>query len=189
LRHNLAGDQVANHAKCEREGIVGVPIRYAKLGFESATREKGDDRMKRQLRTLGPILVILCFATIGAQWVHAQIIDEIQAHLDHSFVVGNTTLPPGDYIFRVAQDSELAVMTVTSANGKTVVDVLVQQTTADHTPVHSELTFRKYGNTEFLNKIFERGSKDGAQVTETGRQEEHFVKEHLQATEHTEVQK
>jgi len=145
--------------------------------------------MKSHLRKLGPILVSLFLATVGAQWVHAQITDEIQAHLDHSFVVGNTTLPPGDYTFRVEQDSELAVMTVTSTTGKTTVDVLVQQTTANHTPVHSELTFRKYGNTEFLNKVFERGSKDGAQVTETGRQEEHFAKESLQATEHTEVQK
>jgi len=81
------------------------------------------------------------------------------------------------------------VMTATSTNDKTSVEFPVRDTTADHTPSHSELTFRKYGNTEFLNRIFEMGSKDGEEITETGTQEARFVKQHQHAVEHTEVQK
>jgi hypothetical protein len=145
--------------------------------------------MKRHLTVLAPILVGSLFVLVSAQWVRAQITNEIQAHIDHSFIIGNTTLPPGDYTFRMEQDSELGAMTATSADGKTAVDFLVRPTTDNHTPTHSELTFRKYGNVEFLNRIFETGAKDGSRVTETGRQEQRLAKEHQQATEHTEVQK
>ena len=109
--------------------------------------------------------------------------------VDHSFIIGNTTLLPGEYTFRMMQDSDLAVMTATSENDKTSVDFIVRETTADHTPSHSELVFRKYGNTEFLSKIFEGGSKSGGEVTETSRQEARLAKRMQHAMEHTEEQK
>jgi hypothetical protein len=145
--------------------------------------------MKKDLRTLATVLVSLFFVTASAPWLSAQIANEIRAHLDHSFVIGNTTLPPGDYTFRMVQDSDSSVMTVTSQDDKISEEFLVRTTIADHTPKHSELLFRKYGNTEFLNKIFEAGSKSGAEVTETSRQEARLVKHGQHATEHSEEQK
>ncbi|MFZ2002778.1 MAG: hypothetical protein WA239_24380 [Candidatus Sulfotelmatobacter sp.] len=146
--------------------------------------------MKSHLRMLPPVLLIsLLFVTAGAALLNAQIADPIRAHVDHSFIIGNTTLPPGEYTFRMMQDSDLAVMTATSENDKTSVDFIVRETTADHTPSHSELVFRKYGNTEFLSKLFEGGSKSGAEVTETSRQEARLAKQMQHATEHTEEQK
>jgi hypothetical protein len=116
--------------------------------------------VKSHLRTLPPVLLIsLLFVTAGAALLNAQIADPIRAHVDHSFIIGNTTLPPGEYTFRMMQDSDLAVMTATSENDKTSVDFIVRETTADHTPSHSEFGFRKYGNTEFLSKLFEGNQK------------------------------
>jgi hypothetical protein len=145
--------------------------------------------MKTHLRTLAPVLVSLFFVTAGAPWLNAQITNEIRVHLDHTFVIGNTTLPPGEYTFRMMQDSDLSVMTVTGENDKTNVEFIVRETIDDHTPSHSDLVFRKYGNTEFLSKVFEAGSKGGVEVTETSRQEARFVKHGQHATEHTETQK
>ncbi|HEV3513626.1 MAG TPA: hypothetical protein VGS05_18090 [Candidatus Sulfotelmatobacter sp.] len=145
--------------------------------------------MKHYLRLLAPVLVSVLFVSAGIPWLNAQIIEAIRAHVDHSFIIGDTTLPPGDYTFRMAQDSDLAVMTATSENDKTNVGFVVRETIADHTPTHSELAFRKYGNTEFLSKIFERGSKSGVEVTETSRQEARLAKQMQHATEHTEEQK
>ena len=145
--------------------------------------------MKEDLRTLATALVSLFFVTAGVAMVSAQIANEIRAHLDHSFVIGNTTLPPGDYTFRMVQDSDLSVMTVTSQNDKISEEFLVRTTIADHTPKHSEILFRKYGNTEFLNKLFETGSKSGVEVTETSRQESRLVKHGQHATDHSEEQK
>lgn len=145
--------------------------------------------MKNHLRTLAPFLVGLLFATASVPWLNAQITDAIRAHVDHSFIIGNTTLPPGEYTFRMMQDSDLAVMTATSENDKTSVEFIVRETIDDHTPSHSELVFRKYGNTEFLSKLFEGGSKSGAEITETNRQEARLAKHMQHATEHTEEQK
>jgi hypothetical protein len=145
--------------------------------------------MKCYLRTLALALVSLLFVAAGAPWLNAQITDAIRAHVDHSFIIGNTTLPPGEYTFRVMQDSDLEVMTAASENDKTSVDFVVRETTADHTPSHSELVFRKYGSTEFLSKIFEGRSKSGGEVTETSRQEARLAKQMQHATEHTEEQK
>ena len=145
--------------------------------------------MKNHLRTLTPVLVSLLFVSAGAPWLNAQIAGAIRAHVDHSFIIGNTTLPPGEYTFRMMPDSDLAVMTATSENDKTTVEFIVRETIDDHTPSHSELVFRKYGNTEFLSKLFEGGSKTGAEVWETSRQEARFVKHTQRATEHSEAQK
>jgi hypothetical protein len=145
--------------------------------------------MKNHLKTLASVLVSLLFVSAGAPWLNAQIMNPIRAHVEHSFIIGNTTLPPGEYTFRMMQDSELSVMTATSENDKTTVEFIVRETTADHTPTHSELAFRKYGNTEFLSKIFEGGSKSGAEVTETSRQEARLAKQMQHATEHSEEQK
>lgn len=145
--------------------------------------------MTKHLKTLMPAAVSVLFLTAGASGLNAQIMDAIQAHVDHNFIIGDTTLPPGDYTFRIRQDSELTVMTTTSANDKTIVESIVRESVADHTPRHSELFFRKYGNTEFLSKLFEKGSKIGVAVAEAGREEARVAKHGLHGMEHSEEQK
>ncbi len=145
--------------------------------------------MKRYLKAATAMLVGLLFVMLSAPSSNAQIVNNIQAHIEHSFVIGNTTLPPGEYTFQMMQNSDNSVMTATNQNDKTSVVFLVRSATDDHTPKHSEVFFREYGNTEFLSKIYEGGSKLGAQVTEPSRQEEHFAQQGLHATEHSEEQK
>ncbi|HUO15717.1 MAG TPA: hypothetical protein VMX38_12075 [Verrucomicrobiae bacterium] len=145
--------------------------------------------MKNAMRMLAPVLLAFIFVIPGTPFLNAQITNTIQAHINHSFVIGNTTLPPGEYTFRMLQGTDLQAMTATSENDKTSVSFDVETAIDDHTPRHSELIFRRYGNTEFLSKIFESGSKDGAEVTETSRDEKHFAQQGLQPIEHTEEQK
>ncbi len=145
--------------------------------------------MKSHLKYLVPVLVCLLFAAAGSLRLSAQITNPIRAHLDHSFVIGNTTLPPGDYTFRMIEDTDLSEMTVANQNKTISEDFIVRKTIADHMPAHSELSFRKYGNTEFLDKIFESGTKTGAEVAETSRQESRMVKHGQSTAMHTEVQK
>jgi hypothetical protein len=144
--------------------------------------------MKNQLTTLATILVSLLFATAGAPCVNAQIAKAINAHIDHTFVIGNTTLPPGDYTFRMMHGSDLQLMTANSSNDKTSVEFMVREAIDDHSPNHSVLLFRKYGNTEFLSKIFEDGTKTGVAVAETSRKEDRLMKQGQQGAEHAEEQ-
>lgn len=144
--------------------------------------------MRSRVKTLAPVLVSSLLLTVGAAWLNAQITNAIQAHVDHSFVIGDKTFRPGDYTFRMMEGSDLSVMTVTSKNGKMAADFHVQEAIDNHQPRHSELVFRKYGNTEFLTKVFEAGTKTGVGLTETSKQEAHFVSQGQQGMEHSEEQ-
>ena len=89
--------------------------------------------MKRYLRTLAALVACLFFVVLEAPLLNAQIANEIRAHLNHSFVIGNTTLPPGEYTFQVLQDSQNSVMTATSENDKTSVSFVVGAAIDNHT--------------------------------------------------------
>ncbi len=144
--------------------------------------------MKNYLLPVGTSLTALVLIGLAAQPVNAQITNEIRAHVDHSFIIGDKTLPPGEYTFRISQASNLSTMTARSEDGKNAVSFIVRESMDDHRPDHSELVFRKYGNSEFLSKIYESGSKIGVSLTETSKQEQKLAKEG-QPTEHTEEQK
>jgi len=144
--------------------------------------------MKMHLKSLAPVLASLFLSAGGAAVLNAQITAPIQAHIGHSFMVGDKTLPPGDYTFRVEPNTQQSVMTVQTRSGDNVAQLNVRQSMDNHTPTHSELVFRKYGNTEFLSKVYEEGSKTGVSVTETGKEEQRLVHEGQHAMEHTEEQ-
>jgi hypothetical protein len=144
--------------------------------------------MKNHLRTLAPTLMILFFVTVGAPKANAQITTALQAHINHSFVIGEKTLPPGDYTFRMETDSNLGLMTVQNKNGDNVAQFNVRRSIANPTPKHAEIVFRKYGDTEFLSKVYEGGSKNGVSVTETAKEEARFVNEGKHPQEHAEEQ-
>jgi hypothetical protein len=144
--------------------------------------------MKRHVRTFAPVLITF-FAAAGAQIMNAQVINAIQAHVDHSFLIGDKTLPPGEYTFRMTENPDQSLMIVTGQNGANVAQFLVRQSIDNHRPSHTELVFHRYGNTEFLSKMFEAGSKEGVAVTEPSKQEERLIDQGQQALEHSEVQK
>lgn len=145
--------------------------------------------MKNKL-TLGTSFgaLLITGGVLQLQQANAQITNEIRAHLDHSFVIGEKTLPPGEYTFRISQGSNLSEMTARSEDGKNAATFLVRESIDDQRPAHSELVFRKYGDTEFLSKLYQGGSKIGVSLTETSKQEKEMAKQG-QPTEHTEEEK
>ena len=80
-------------------------------------------------------------------------------------------------------------MIVTNQNGTNVALLLVRRSIDDHRPSHSELVFHKYGNIEFLSKVFQAGSRIGPAVPELSEQEAHFMNERQHELGHSEVQK
>lgn len=142
--------------------------------------------MKNSLKT--SVLAGALVVAAGAALVHAQITNEIKANITHSFMIGKKTMPPGRYTFRMQQDSNLALMTATNEDNNTSVAFSVREARDNHEPRHSELVFRKYGDTEFLAKIFEKGARLGSEVSES-KSEEARVAQKMQPVEHTEEQK
>jgi len=129
--------------------------------------------------------LLLVLADTSAQ---AQISGEIEVAIHHSFIVGNTTLPPGHYVFRMVPDTDLTIMTASSADGRTSTEFMVRASDDSHTPKHSELLFNKYGSKEYLTHIYESGTKAGVAVIDESRSETRLKKQGQHATEHTEEQ-
>ena len=144
--------------------------------------------MKNILKAAAPVLFSLCLAAVCAPWLGAQITNQIRAHVDHSFIIGNKTLPPGDYTFRMEGDTNQGVIVVQNGRGDNVEQFAVRQSVDSHTPRHTELVFHKYGNTEFLTKIYEGGNKDGVAVAEISKHEAALMNGGQHGMEHTEEQ-
>lgn len=89
--------------------------------------------------------------TIG----HTQIIGQIDADIHHKFIVGNATLPPGHYVFRMSPDTDQSVMMVTRADGQAGADFLVHDSIDSNAPKHTVLVFDRYGNEEVLKHVYE----------------------------------
>jgi len=119
-------------------------------------------------RQLLSLLITLIFAlAIYPSRAHAQIIGDLEVNIPFQFHAGNTKLPPGQYIIRMLNDSDLTVMEISSADGSTSALFEVQQAEANSTPAKSELIFNKYGNRYFLAKLFEEGNPSGSDVVES----------------------
>jgi hypothetical protein len=108
--------------------------------------------------------------------------------MNHSFMVSDKTLPPGDYALRMSTDPAQQIMTIQNKSGDNVAEFPVRQSVDSRTPKHTELVFRKYGNVEFLSKIYEGGSKNGVSVTEDSQEEKKLVNSGQHGEEHAEEQ-
>ncbi len=142
----------------------------------------------RRVATFAASLVVLTVLLAFAPNSQAQIMHPITADIHHSFIVHDTTLPPGRYIFRNVQLSNQTVMRVTSADGRTYTDFLVRASDDDHTPKHSELVLSRYANKEFLTHIYEKGNKTGVAVVDVSREEAELQQHGEHPATHTEEQ-
>jgi hypothetical protein len=139
----------------------------------SVDRTEGDN-MKKYLLILGMSAVFL----IGVSFsVRAQIIDTIDANIPFSFTVNNTTVPAGTYTI-TRLDSAPNVMLIRDQEGHAAAIFLAKDAVVTKEPRETELIFNRIGDTYFLSKIFEEGSKTGV-VLPKPRAERDLEKEAL----------
>jgi hypothetical protein len=117
---------------------------------------------------------------------HAIIEGHVDADITHPFIVANTTLPAGHYIFRMAPGSDLQYMTIANANGSPAVEVMVRPSVENHIPQHTDLVFNRYGKTEVLKDIYEAGQKTGVAIADASREEARLQKQGDRPVPHTE---
>jgi len=121
----------------------------------------------------GFLLVCLVVGLGGVFTSSAQIESDatIRVNIPHSFVVNNTTLPPGTYTIKVADDySNLNVLEIRSGNGKTNVLFDTEPVNFEREKRESEVVFDRIGNTYFLSQVFLKGDESGNQVVKSKRQ-------------------
>jgi len=130
------------------------------------------------------LLIALVFTlTIYPSKAHAQIVGALEVNIPFQFHAGNTKLPPGKYVIRMLDDSDLTVMEITSADGSTSALFEVQSAEANSAPAKSELIFNKYGNRYFLAKLFDEGNPSGSEVPKS-RYEKRISQAGTTAQEH-----
>ena len=124
--------------------------------------------MREYVKKFAPVM-LGCSLIAGAGCLDAQISDTIRAHLNHSFLIGDKTLPPGDYTLRMSHDPADGVMIIQNKSGDNVAEFTVRQSVDSRTPKHTELMFRKYGNAEFLSKVYEGAQKTASLSPKTAK--------------------
>ena len=127
---------------------------------------KKEEYMKqRVLGLLGFIGVVLGMSAISAQ---GQIIGQLEADIPFTFHAGGAKLPPGRYIIHVLDSSNLGLLEIQSADGRTAALFEVREAQHSTPPKKTELVFNHYGNRYFLSKLFDEGEQVGSAVVESG---------------------
>ena len=122
---------------------------------------------KRGHQLLSLFIALVFALMIYPARAHAQIVGELEVNIPFQFHAGDAKLPPGKYVIRMLDDSDLKVMEISSADGSTSALFYVHPTEASSAPAKSELIFNKYGNRYFLAKVFDEGNPSGSQVAES----------------------
>ena len=127
------------------------------------------------MKIVTKLFLSLCLvAGLGATLTNAQIRSDaaIRANIPYSFVVNNTTLPAGTYVIRVADSdaSDLSILEIRSANGKTAVLFDTQPVTVLGLAPQTALVFDKIGDTYFLSKVFLKNYERGNQLMKSKTQ-------------------
>jgi hypothetical protein len=120
---------------------------------------------QRVLCLLGLIGVVLGMSTTSAQ---GQIIGQLEATIPFTFHAGGAKLPPGKYQIHVLEGSDLTLMEIQSADGRTSSLFEVREAQDSTRPKQSVLIFNHYANRYFLSKLFDSGEKVGSAVVESG---------------------
>jgi hypothetical protein len=127
---------------------------------KACTRYQGT----KGLRVLSLFMALVFALTLYPAKAHAQIIGQLEANIPFQFHAGDAKLPPGNYIIRPVDNSDLTLMEISSADGSVSALFAIRDAEANSTPRKSELIFNKYGNRYFLAKLFDEGNPNGSTV-------------------------
>jgi hypothetical protein len=126
-----------------------------------------------QMKIVMKVFLSLCLLVgLGATLTsNAQIESDvtIKANVPYAFVVGDTTLPAGEYTIRVAEGFS-GVLMIRSDTGKTTVLFETEPVTASSPGDKNELVFDKIGDTYFLSQVFVSGDDSGSQLLKSKMQ-------------------
>jgi hypothetical protein len=123
---------------------------------------------KRKYHLLSLFIALVFTTTMYPFKAKAQIIGSLEADIPFQFHVGNAKLPPGKYVIRVVQNSDLGVMEISSADGSTSALFEVRDAQAKSAPGKNELIFNKYGQRYFLENLFDESNPSGSAVVKSG---------------------
>ena len=96
----------------------------------------------------------------------AQIVNGVDFTTSFPFYAGNAKMPAGSY--KITQsDMDESILQIQSKDGvhSALIEFIPTNSAQPHP--HSDVTFHKYGDTEYLNRIWVQGQKYGMKVDPT----------------------
>lgn len=122
--------------------------------------------------TMLMLMVALALATAVIS-ANAQSLNTVKANIRFEFVVGDKTLPAGEYFVKpVSAGGALAIQ---SADGRNSVLRQSGPTERDRNKTHARLVFHRYGQNYFLAEVW-NGESTGRQIAKS-RQERAIERE------------
>jgi hypothetical protein len=114
------------------------------------------------------VLYMAVACLVSAIPASAQILNGLDFTTSFPFYVGNARMPAGSYkVTQSGMDNTILLIQSDNDNGShsAFIDFIPTESTTDH--ANSDVTFRKYGNTDFLNRLWVGGQEYGMKVEET----------------------
>jgi hypothetical protein len=112
------------------------------------------------------VLKIGLLSLLSVMPLAAQMIDGVNFTTSFPFYAGNARMPAGTY--RISQsDVDSSVLQIQSVDGAYSAFIEFVPTHAEQPHSQTDVTFHKYGDTDYLNRIWVNGQRYGMKVDAT----------------------
>jgi hypothetical protein len=117
--------------------------------------------------------MLVATAVLSATLGFAVITDRITANVPFSFMVGNTSLPAGEYEFLAPNVNSNYTLLIRRVNGdRSIIAPAMPVSLGYKTAPKTELVFDRVGDKEFLRQVWESGIQTGDQFPEPKAEKE-----------------
>ena len=137
--------------------------------FNEVTNKSHSNQIITKARQMSWMFIAFVFALIiYPSRAHAQVIGTLDVNIPFQFQAGESVLPAGNYTVRMVDNSELAIMQITSKDHPSTSAIFrVHEKDLTSAPTESEVVFNKYGDHYFLAQVFDEGDPSGSEVVES----------------------
>jgi hypothetical protein len=104
------------------------------------------------------------FVVMSGLIVYAEVEPRVIATIPFAFIVGNKTLPAGDYTIDRPDFNEPNVLLIRNANNHIAIFTNAESVQAKQMPNRSELIFNRIGDKYFLSKVWVTGDDIGCEI-------------------------
>ena len=123
--------------------------------------------MKRQIvSVIGVLGLLLVAACANAQTLN------VKATVPFNFMVGNASLPAGDYGIQSALSGDSKALAIRNENAGGAMIVLSSAAVSAQASPDTRLVFHRYGDSYFLSQIWTAGSSSGKEIGVSQREKE-----------------
>jgi hypothetical protein len=120
------------------------------------------------MSSLGKLIIRVGFIAIFSSMpLAAQVLYSVKFTTPFPFYVGDTKMPSGSYLLSEPEDLNKAIAVVQSEDGLHAAFIGVEPTQSLNPPRQSKVTFEKYGDTLYLNRVLLEGDTYGIEAEST----------------------